>query len=138
MVVALGVVGSEFFSRENRGDAWALPFPLRDGTVLLRWTLPELLGVNGLFTAGVTGVGPRSDFLLFLLVTETLRRMLPHFRTLSAPTLAFEVDRPTTVLARPGVVGVLGVLVGEGTPLWTSLTVSESAAVPCIPMRKLS
>lgn len=106
--------------------------------MLLRCTLLVLLGVLGLPMLGVTGVGPASDRLLFLLVTETFRRMLPHFLTLSAPALAFELERPTTVLALFGVVGVVGTFDGVGTPLWTSLTVSESAAVPCIPIKKLS
>ena len=115
-----------------------LLLPRREGTVLLRCTPLVLLVVLGLPIEGVTGVGPGSDRLLFLLVTETLRRRLPHFRTLSAPALAFELDRPMTVLDRLGVVGVPGALDGVGTPLCTSRTVSESAAVPCMPIKKLS
>lgn len=106
--------------------------------MLLRCTPLVLLGVLGLPMDGVTGVGPASDLLLFLLVTETLRRILPHFLTLSDPALAFELERPITVFALLGVVGVAGGFDGVWTPLCTSLTVSESAAVPCMPIKKLS
>lgn len=101
---------------------------------MLLWTL--LVGVAGLPMLDVIGVGPPSDRLLFLLETETLRRMLPHLRTLSAPALALELERPTTVFDLVGVVGVAGCL--TGVPLCTSRTVSGSAPVPGMPMRKLS
>jgi hypothetical protein len=85
---------------------------------------------------GVTGVGPISERLLFLLDTDTFRLMLPHLRMLSAPALAFDPVRPTMVFDLLGVVGVPGTC--DGVPVWTSRTVSGSASVPCMPMRKLS
>ena len=94
------------------------------------------VGVAGLPMLEAIGVGPPSDRLLCLLETDTLRRRLPYLRMLSVPALALELERPTTVLDRLGVVGVLGCL--TGVPLCTSLTVSGSAPVPGIPMRKLS
>ena len=63
--------------------------------------------------------------------------MLPNLRTLSAPALAVELDLPRRVFDL-GVVGVFGDLDGDGAPLCTSLTVSGSAAVPDIPIKKLS
>lgn len=86
--------------------------------------------------SGVTGVGPASDRLLCLLDTDTFRRKLFHL--LSAFVLALELERFTTVLDLLGVAGEPGTLLGLGTPDCTSLTVSWSAAVPGIPMRKLS
>ena len=128
----LGVDGSEFFCCENRGDCAELP-PLLDGTVLLLCT-PPLVGVAGV---GVPGGTLLSDLLLCLLDTDTFLRRLPHFLTLSAATLELDPDLPVTVLDLFGVVGVVGGLEGE-LPLCTSRTVSGSAAVPCIPIRKLS
>ena len=133
----LGVGGSDTFSLEKRGECWALFVPcFRDGVDLLLCT-PLPPGVIGLLTPGVTGVGPNSERLLCLLDTDTFRRKLDHL--LSAPMLAPELLRPMIVLDRPtGVVGVDGDLPGEGTPDCTSFTVSSFAAVPGIPMRKLS
>lgn len=131
----LGVDGSEPLSRGNRGEAVVLP-PLREGTVLLRCT-PEA-GVAGSPTTPPTTVGPPSDRLLRLLLeSEAFRLILPNFPTLSAPALALELVRPMIVFDLPGVVGVPGGCL-EGLPLCTSRTVSGSAAVPCMPMRKLS
>lgn len=126
----LGVVGSECLFCENRGDWVVLP-PLLDGTVLLLCT--PLVGVAGV---GVLGGKLLSDRLLCLLDTETFLRMLPHFLTLSAATLELDPDLPITVLDLFGVVGVPGGF--AGVPLCTSRTVSGSAAVPCMPIKKLS
>lgn len=115
----LGVEGLEFFSRANRAEGPTAP-GLREGTVLLRCTLPP--GVIGVPATGVTGVGPASDRLLCLLETETFRLKLFHL--LSALLLALELDRLTTVLDLLGVTGEAGTLVGLGTPDCTSLTVS--------------
>ena len=129
----LGVEGFEFFSLAKRAEGPTAP-GLLVGTVLLRCTLPP--GVMGVPAIGVTGVGPASDRLLCLLETETFLRKLFHL--LSALLLALELDRLTTVLDLLGVTGEPGTLVGLGTPDCTSLTVSWSAAVPGIPIRKLS
>lgn len=68
---------------------------------------------GGVAGAGVPEGGcPFSDRLLCLLDTDTLRRRLPHFRTLSAATLEFEPERPMTVFDRLGVVGVVGGFAG--------------------------
>lgn len=115
----LGVDGLEVLSRAKRADGSAAP-GLRDGTVLLRCTLPP--GVVGVPPIGVTGVGPASDRLLCLLDTDTFRRKLFHL--LSALVLALELDRFTTVLDLLGVTGEPGTLLGLGTPDCTSLTVS--------------
>jgi len=100
-----------------------------EGTVLLRAipapTAPPVNevtpdGVPGLETPGLLlSLEPRED-------TETLRRT-PYFRTLSAPALALDVDRPTALGDRK-----------DGAPLSTSFCVFSSTAVPDIPMRKLS
>lgn len=83
----------------------------RDGTVLLLCTPPLV---------GVFGVANASDFLLCLLATETFRRMLPNFRTLSAPALALELDRP--MVFDRDVLGLPDCF--TGVPLCTSRTVS--------------
>lgn len=114
-----GVVGSDVFSRGNRGEGAAAP-GRRDGTVLLRCTFP--LGDVGVPTRGVTGVGPFSDRLLCLLETDTLRRRLFHLPSILV--LAPEVERCTTVRDLLGVTGEPGTLPGLGAPDWTSLTVS--------------
>jgi len=112
----LGVGGSECLSRVNRGEGATLP-ALRDGRVLLRCTLPA-----GVTVLGVTGVGPISDRLLCLLDTDTFRLRL--FNLPPASVLAFELERPTTVLDLFGVVGEDGGFAGLDTPLCTSFTVS--------------
>jgi hypothetical protein len=129
----LGVEGLEFFSRAKREEGPTAP-GRRAGTVLLRCTLPpEVIGVLAI---GVTGVGPASERLLCLLDTDTFLRKLFHLP--SALLLALELDRLTTVLDLLGVTGEAGALLGLGAPDCTSLTVWWSAAVPGIPMRKLS
>jgi len=120
-----GVV-PDALSLVNRGEDPSL----RDGIVLLRCT-----EVVGLIPAG-TGDGRSSSRLLCLLDEELFRLTSSSFLRLSARLLAFELDRPMIVFDRPGVVGVDGPFVG--VPLCTSRTVSASAAVPCMPMRKLS
>jgi len=133
LVVGLGVDGSEPFSRPYRGEAPADRF---EGTVLLRCM--ALFRPEGLFSIGDAAPCPcpLTEVLVeFLDDTERFLLMLPNLRTLSAPALDVELDLPNVLLLL-GVAGDPGD--GEGAPLWTSLTVFSSAAVPAIPTRKES
>ena len=128
--------GSEFLW-VNRGE-W-LWLDLLEGTVLLRPRPPRPPRPDGTLLMGVDVFGvwvPPDSFDVFE-ETDTLRRRLPNFLTLSAPALAFEPDLPMTVLDLPGVAEGDEFL-GVCEALCTSLTVFSSAAVPCIPIRKWS
>ena len=84
---------------------------------------------------GVTGLGA-AECLERRDETDTFLLRSPYLRTLSAPTLELEADRPMAVLFRLAVVGVLAC--GVEGPLSISLTVLSSTAVPSIPIKKWS
>ena len=121
---AVGDGEPEFFCSLFEGS----PGERFDGTVLLRWTPPVGVVAN----AGLAGLGAPLDCLECREETDTLRRMPPYFRTLSAPALAFEEDLAIAL----ELTGVLGVPIGGVPPFCTSCTVFSSAAVPRIPIRK--
>ncbi len=132
----VGVKGSRGFPKRPADD---IPGDFFDGRVLLLWTpLPGLLPVYGEEAAGVIGFGTLMECFDCLDETDTFRLIPPNLRRLSAPALALDADRPKAAF-RPFGMGPVGVVAcGDGAPLWTSLTVCSSAAVPVMPIKKLS